>query len=250
VSAKLFVLVPPSEAKSTGGSHTSRVGSFDDGLQIPRRIVVGALRELLLSAPAPLLERTLNVRGPLLDRALKSLAAVVEGRALLKPAWKRYTGVVWSHLDASSMTPGQRRQILIPSGLYGLTTAMDPVAEYRLKMDVGLAPLGTMAKFWRPILAPVLAEHVGRATMVNLLPSQHSGALNFDVLAQHSRIVNVDFIAANGSRAAGHAAKAVKGVLARRLIDHGLHALSDFEWEGWSRDRRGGEIRILAPSDS
>ena len=247
MSAKLFVLVPPSEAKSIGGSRTARVGTFDVALGTPRAIVISALRDLLEFAPPPLLARTLNVRGPLLVSTLESMAAVVEGRARLQPAWQRYTGVVWSHLDAPSLSPGQRRRIIIPSGLYGLTTATDLVANYRLKMDVGLAPLGTLAKFWRPILAPALVELVKRATVINLLPSQHSGALNFDVLAQHCRIINVDFVAANGSGAAGHAAKAVKGILARRLIDRGVQAFDDFAWEGWSLERAGDAIRILAP---
>jgi cytoplasmic iron level regulating protein YaaA (DUF328/UPF0246 family) len=247
VSAKLFVLVPPSEAKSIGGSQTSRVGMFDVELGAPRAIVIGALRELLESAPRSLVERTLNVRGPLLINALASMAAVVDGRARLRPAWKRYTGVVWSHLDPTSLSPSQRRRILVPSGLYGLTTAMDPIADYRLKMDVGLAPLGTMAKFWRPILAPALVEHLKRATVVNLLPSQHAGALNFDVLAEHCRVINVDFVAANGAGAAGHAAKSVKGILARRLVEDGVQALNDFAWEGWTVDSKGGALRILAP---
>lgn len=250
MSAKLFVLIPPSEAKSEGGSQSSRSGTFDDELAVPRNIVIDALGQLLASAPRNLLERTLNARGPLLASALSAMTAVVEGRAPHKPAWKRYTGVVWSYLECASLSPVQRRRLLVPSGLYGVSTAMDPIADYRLKMDVGLAPLGTMAKFWRPLIAAALVPQVKRATVVNLLPSQHAGAVNFEVLAAHCRIVNVEFIAANGSGAAGHAAKAVKGIVARRLIKHGLLALEEFEWDGWTLDRRGRDIRIVAPSSS
>lgn len=250
MSAKLFVLVPPSESKSTGGTYESQPGTFDDELKVPRRAVVAAVRELLESSPSTLIEKTLNARGPLLVRAIESMVALVDGRAPLKPAWKRYSGVVWSHLDAASLTPNQRRRLLIPSGLYGVSTAIDPIANYRLKMDVGLAPLGGMARFWRPILAPALVKHVKGATIINLLPSQHSAALDFEFLARHCQIVNVEFVAANGAGAAGHAAKAVKGIVARRLIKHGVGVLEDFAWEGWSLERRGSAVRILAPGGS
>jgi cytoplasmic iron level regulating protein YaaA (DUF328/UPF0246 family) len=110
------------------------------------------------------------------------------------PAWRRYSGVVWTHLEPHSMTPAQRRRVLVPSGLYGVTTGVDLVADYRLKMDVGLAPLGNIAAHWRPYVATVLATHANGATVVNLLPTQHARAIDFKALGGNCRVIDVAFV--------------------------------------------------------
>ncbi len=249
MSPKLFVLVPPSEAKATGGVRAARPGAFDEALHDARERTLDALA-LLINADPRTTEKALRVRGPLLERALAATELLVERRALLFPAWRRYTGVVWSHLDPSSLAIGERRRVLVPSGLYGVTTAADPIADYRLRMDVSIAPLGNVAAFWRPHLTPLIAAHVGRAIVVNLLPGQHAAAIDVATLAKHCRVVDVDFVDADGSGAAGHDAKAVKGVVARRLLRQGLGSLDDFEWEGWRSETVGDRVRLRAPRES
>jgi cytoplasmic iron level regulating protein YaaA (DUF328/UPF0246 family) len=209
--------------------------------------VLKALSDLLESSSRASLEKTLQVRGALLERALVATRSLVEGRAELLPAWRRYSGVVWSHLEPHSMTPAQRRRVLVPSGLYGLTTGADFVADYRLKMDVGLSPLGNIATHWRPSLSSALASYVDGATLVNLLPAQHATAIDFRAVGANCRVVHVDFVQASGAGAAGHAAKAVKGVLTRRLVEQGLASLESFEWEGWRSQERDGAVRVVAP---
>ena len=88
------------------------------------------------------IERALRVHGVLLERAIESSRAVAQGRARLLPAWRRYNGVVWSHLDPVTSSPAHRRRILVPSGLYGVTTAQDHIGDYRMKMNAVLAPVG------------------------------------------------------------------------------------------------------------
>jgi cytoplasmic iron level regulating protein YaaA (DUF328/UPF0246 family) len=194
------------------------------------------------------LEKVLGVRAVLLERALAATSDLAKGRAAVLPAWQRYSGVVWAHLDASTLSVAQRRRILVPSGLYGVTTAQDPIADYRLKMDVALAPLGNLAAYWRPLLARVLGNHLRGATVIDLLPREHRVALDLEALAETGRVVTVRFVASNGAAAAGHAAKAVKGVLARRVLVEGLSVLDSFEWEGWRSVRSGDVIEVVAPA--
>jgi len=247
VTGPLFVLLPPSEAKNAGGSGTPKIGPFDAGLAGPRRIITAALGELLASASPELLEKTLKVRGPLLERALEASMEVVEGRAGLLAGWRRYSGVVWSHLKPQSLSPAQRRRILVPSGLYGLTTAEDLVADYRLKMNASLPTVGNVAAFWKEHLTTVLIQDLKGAGVVNLLPREHEAAIDLGELAGAVDLTTISFVTHGGERAAGHAAKAVKGLVAREVLTGRLDSLDSFRWHGWRGRRRAGQLQIVAP---
>lgn len=242
-----FVLLPPSEGKEGGGSRTARIGTFDAALDEPRQDVVAALATLLDRGGPGEIERVLRVRGALLERAIEASHAVVDQRVRWLPAWRRYSGVVWSHLDPSTLSRGQRRNIIVPSGLYGVTTAQDVVGDYRLKMNVALAPFGGLATFWRPWVTPVLAQHCAGATVVNLLPGEHASAINMEALNETCKIVVIRFVAEGGVVVAGHEAKAVKGVVARQLSLDGLSVLETFNWRGWRTKRTLRDGRVLAP---
>jgi hypothetical protein len=193
-------------------------------------------------------EIVLNARGPLLERALESTRHLADERVARLAAWQRYSGVVWSHLGPASLEPAQRRRILVPSSLYGITTAEDRIADFRLKMNVGVTPLGTMSTFWRPKVTPALAAHAQRSTIVNLLPLEHEAALDLGELASTRRVVRVQFLDGEGGTTVGHDAKAVKGILARTLLTEGLDALSTFEWQGWRSVMAEGTFQIVSPS--
>ena len=247
MTGALHILLPPSEAKKSGGSRTAKVGRFDVVLGAARCEVATALGELVGSATPQALEKTLHVRAALLDRAIEASADLVAGRVATLAAWQRYSGVVWTHLEAASLTPAQRRCILVPSGLYGITTAQDPIGDYRLKMNVALAPLGNLAAYWRPLLAPALVKYVRGATVVDLLPREHEAALDFETLQATCRVARVHFVGADGAAAVGHGAKAVKGVLARQVLLGGLDVLDSFSWEGWRAERAGDVSLVVAP---
>lgn len=240
MARRLFVLLPPSEGKEPGGSRAAKAGTFDNELDAPRRDVLTALGGLLESGHARDIEKTLRVHGALLERAIASSRALTENRARLLPAWRRYSGVVWGHLDPATLHGTQRRRVLVPSGLYGLTTAQDPIGDYRMKMNVVLAPLGGLATYWRAQLTPVLARHVAGSVVVNLLPTEHASAIDFTQLNTSCHLVNVRFVVEGERVVAGHEAKAVKGILARQLLDHGLGALDTFDWQGWRTDADAG----------
>jgi len=146
------------------------VGAFDTVLEEDRRDVIKALIAMLDGSTTRRQEIVLNAAdhvrtGPRVTRHL------ADERVARLAAWRRYSGVVWSHLGPASLEPAQRRRILVPSSLYGITTAEDRIADFRLKMNVGVTPLGTMSTFWRPKVTPALAAHAQRSTIVNLLPS-------------------------------------------------------------------------------
>ena len=240
-----LVLLPPSEGKASGGDRGLGGGTFSRSLARPRadvrRALAAAMEDPSQSA------RALGVQGALLDDARAATRQLVAGRPLMLPAWQRYTGVVWEHLDGSSLTAEQRRRVLVPSGLYGITTADDPIADYRLKFSVVLGGTGNLARFWRPSLTRALRREVAGRTVVMMLPREHAAAIDLTALAAVCELVEVRFVDRSGSRSVGHAAKAVKGVAARALLEGGLSELETLRSEGWVARRSSGGIDIIAP---
>ncbi len=227
----LLVLVPPSEGKAPGGAGRWRPGggSFGRRLGERRSEVVAAL-----AAPGAADERTLGVRGELLVRALGATARLGAGNAQSLPAWQRYTGVVWEHLDPSDLDDAERRRLLVPSALLGLATGVDPVPDHRLKFSVSLPGIGRLDRWWRPQVTAVLAALPRVTTIVDLLPNEHRAAIDFDdrALRRRHELVRVEFTDARGA-AVGHDAKAAKGRFAKHLLVAGLDGV-----DGWSDEGR------------
>jgi cytoplasmic iron level regulating protein YaaA (DUF328/UPF0246 family) len=139
-------------------------GIFGDALATQRAQVVAQLRKEKGGT-----QKLLGVGGAHLTRAQSSNMQIVGAPCL--PAWQRYTGVVWDHLDLASLTATQRnafiKRIIVPSGLLGLVRADDPLPDYRLKMGARLAPFGTMSKWWNePITDALVAVVKARFSQV------------------------------------------------------------------------------------
>ena len=242
-----LLLLPPSEGKKEGGRAPGRPGSFDAELGPARAAVLAELDRIVRAGDPARCAAVLGVRGELLTRALGATAALATGAAPVLPAWQRYSGVVWAALDPGSLATADRRRILVPSGLYGLTGAADPVADYRLKMSVVLGGLGRLSAFWRPEVTAAVARRARRRPVVDLLPAEHAAAVDLDVLGRSAPVVRVRFVSAAGDRAVGHEAKSAKGHLARALLLGGLEAAGTFRWEGWRSRVAGDEIVVTAP---
>lgn len=247
MAERLFALIPPSQGKAPGGRRQISVGTFDV-LEGPRREVLDALRTFVATASISQLEVGLSARGPLLQRALLATHQLLDGTAPLLPAWRRYEGVVWGYLAPDSLTPAQRRRILVPSGLYGLLAGEDRIAEYRLKMNVRLPTLPPLARFWRSSVTDALVERTSHATVINFLPKEHLASVDMERLKAHREVIDVHFVATDESKAVGHDAKAVKGELARAVLCDGLAALSVPERLGWRVERRGSDVMVSAPA--
>jgi len=242
-----LLLLPPSEGKAEGGRAPGRPDSFADELAAPRAQVVAELARVVRRGDARTRAAVLGVRGDLLERALAATDALADGAAPVLPAWRRYAGVVWAGLEPSTLRPTDRRRILVPSALYGLTTAADPVADYRLKLLVSLGRLGRLSTWWRPVLTPALVDRVRGRVVVDLLPAEHAHALDLGAVGRVARVVRVRFVDAGGARAVGHEAKSAKGHLARAVLESGLDALVGFHHEGWRAGIDGDDVTVTAP---
>jgi cytoplasmic iron level regulating protein YaaA (DUF328/UPF0246 family) len=237
------VLLPPSEGKALGGRATTRAGAFDTVLDAPRRAVMAGLTKAVRTNAGA--ARVLGVRGDLLDRARAATFALGDGTAPRLAAADRYTGVVWEHLGR--LTATDRRRVLVPSAVYGLTTAADPIADYRLKLSVSLPGIGRLDRFWATPVTDLLATRYRGRVIVDLLPTEHAHAVHWDALEPVADVVHVAFVRADGDGAAGHAAKAAKGRFARVVLDDGLDAARSFVWEGWRAAPAGDGVAVLAP---
>ena len=217
-----MLLLPPSEGKAEGGS-SRRVrwapesGSFGRTLGDRRVAIVEAL-----AAAGGGAEKLLGVKGEYLLRAQSSNSALI-GAATL-PAWQRYTGVVWDHLDPATLSPDARKQTVVVSGLLGLVRGDDPVPDYRLKMSANLRPLGKLSTWWRDDLSAELRRVARRRFVVDLLPQEHRATLDLDGLDGIS-VTLVDPTGAPG----GHFAKAAKGELARAILLDGVGVINTWQ---------------------
>ena len=229
----LAILLPPSEGKAAGGDGPAWVpasGRFAS-LGPQRTAVVKALTKAKGGD-----QKLLGVGGTHLARGRAANAALATGAPTM-PASARYTGVVYDHVDLASLRPSARKvaaeSIVVLSGLLGVCGIDDPVPDYRLKMGARLAPMGTMARWWRPTLSAALNEWLRGRVVIDLLPNDHATAWTPET-AGYAAHLQVSFVEANGSNAGvvvGHDAKAAKGLLVRHLLERGgnaEHALASF----------------------
>jgi hypothetical protein len=247
VTERLYVLLPPSLGKAVGGRRIAARGAFAEELAAPRDAVVRALGDVIHRAGPHELESTFSAKGELLERAIAAATDLERGTAQLLPVWRRYQGVVWTHVSPESLPLPLRRRLLVTSGLYGLLAGDDPIADYRLKMNAPLAPFASLARWWRPFITDALERKTRGATIVNLLTNEHTASVDLDRLGTHREIINVRFITSDERNAVGHDAKAVKGVLARRVLLEGTGVLGSLSWQGWRSRREGSDVVVIAP---
>jgi cytoplasmic iron level regulating protein YaaA (DUF328/UPF0246 family) len=209
------ILLPPSEGKASGGGRPRwRPGSGRfRRLADARRQVAEALAAVDGGDG-----RMLGARGDLLVRAAAANRALVD--APTWPAWRRFTGVVWDHLDPESLDgPARARAeagLLVVTALTGVSAWSDPVPDFRLKLSVSLDPLGRLDRFWRPTVTELFDEVLAGRTVIDLLPHEHRAA--WDPESGRFDLVRPLLTTAAGSNA-GHAGKAAKGRLARALLE-------------------------------
>jgi hypothetical protein len=182
---------------------------------------LGERREALCIALAQL------VRGP--RRAALAALGLSAGRAALleldrdlasapaAPARAVYTGVLYQHLDAGSLTPAARRRaaerVLVASALWGVVRLEDRIPAYRLAIGARLPKLGGLAAWWRPALEAALPA----GPLVVDLRSQGYAAM---WRPAEGAVVEVRaFTERAGTRkVVTHMAKATRGDVARVLL--------------------------------
>lgn len=213
----LFVLLPPSEGKAEGGGDPPwAVDAGRFASLAPQRLRVARALQRARGGD----ERTVGARGDLLARAQAANRGLVGAPTL--PSWQRFTGVVWDHLGPADLAARARRRaeagVVVVSAVTGLSAWDDPVPDFRLKLSVGLEPIGRLAAFWREPLSAVLNDHLAGHTVVDLLPNEHRAA--WTPTPDRYELVRPDLRTPDG-KPAGHNGKAAKGRLARALLGAG-----------------------------
>jgi uncharacterized protein len=239
-----LVLVPPSESKVVGGIGDWEPSTGRFSALAPRRTAaVAALARVAAGRDAA---KVLGVRGDLLSRARASLESARDGTAPALPAWRRYAGVVWVHLEPASLPAADRRRLVVPSAVMGVAAGDDPVPDHRGKLSASVPRLGRLDRWWRAELTDALAAT--RRPVVNLLAAEQATAFDWDRLGAAVPVVHVRFLAADGRGAAGHAAKAAKGIVARLVLTVGADALEELSWQGWTAQRTPTGWDVTAPA--
>ena len=201
----MIIILPPSEGKQAGGivPWYPSSGRFGPNLQQPRGIILSLLNDE--STPLPVGAR--RILTPSL------------------PAFQRYNGVVWKHLDPSSFSDEIRDRaslsVVVVSALGGLFAYNDPVPEYKLKVGASFPGRVSVSKIWLPYLGKVIdielqkTCHNGHRYVIDLLALEQSIAIARPAGLPWYR---VELLGPNGERS-GHNGKSAKGRLARRLLE-------------------------------
>lgn len=180
--------------------------------------------------------KLLGVGGDHLLRA-QSANAMLLGAPTV-PAWRRYTGVVWAHLEPATLDPAARRRIVVVSGLLGLVRADDRIPDYRLRMAASLEPLGKLSTWWRDELSATLDRAARRSFVIDLLPKEHRAAWRPSAVDG----VRVELVDPHGKPGA-HFAKAAKGRLARAILSSDAPPLDMLDT--WRDERFVLDVRPL-----
>jgi len=201
----MLILLPPSEGKQSGGTvhWYPSSGHFGVQLQEPRGIINALLTD---------------DRVPLPVGARRTIPFSL-------PAFQRYNGVVWKHLDPSSFSDETRDRarlsVVAVSAVGGLFAYDDPVPEYKLKVGASFQGTGSVSKIWLPFLGKVIqtelqrSDHEGHRYVIDLLALEQSAAITRPAGLPWHR---VELFGPNGERS-GHNGKAAKGRLARSLLE-------------------------------
>jgi uncharacterized protein len=163
---------------------------------------------------------------------------------LKTPALFGFTGLIFKHLDASSLSKNQltfaRKNVRILSGLYGLLEPFDLIELYRLEMGYKLAVGGfsNLVQFWKEALTAKLnSELKSGESIVSVASQEYMKALDIKKL-DHPVIIPVfkekhpDGLYKN---AVVHAKKA-RGAIVRYAIENRAEKPKDlmgFSLMGW-----------------
>lgn len=227
----MHLLLPPSEAKATGGRGRplrSRHGqhtrpNIAQPLAAARDLTCRALHELVGDGrPAAHAADALALPPGVAARALRADAEVLDSATT--PALRRYTGTVYTGLAYPTLDAFARRtadgSILVFSGLFGVVRGDERIPDYRVPAKAVLPGLGVAAAFWRPVLTEVLPTTLRRGLVVDLRSSDYA-AMWRPPAAMRERVVTVRVLSPvprGGHAVISYASKLAKGRLARALV--------------------------------
>ncbi|MDF7665183.1 peroxide stress protein YaaA [Bifidobacterium sp. ESL0745] len=221
----MHLLLPPSEGKATprGGP------TFDlERLSFPE---LNEARGAVLSALIEVSKRDDAAR--ILKVGAKGAHEIVAQCDILSapcaPAREVYTGVLY---EAAQLHKGD--DVLIFSGLFGVTTGEDLIPSYRLSMNVSLPGVGPLKSFWRKQFAQWSPNRAkvdnDRGIRNSSISSGDNDNVAVDLRSELYRVTkpnqsnnNVQWwdvrIANSQSKTISHMAKHYRGLLTRALLD-------------------------------
>ncbi|CDO33847.1 peroxide stress protein YaaA [Mycolicibacterium porcinum] len=248
----MIVLLPPSETKRTGGDGPPvRLDILSSPKLTPLR--QSLIDELVALAADPPACRTALGISASQDAEIERNAALWQAPTM--PAIERYTGVLYDALDIGSLRGAAatraRARLAVGSALFGLLRADDPVPAYRLSASSKLPGQPGLAKRWRPLLEPVLADIAAHELIVDLRSGSYAGlgripdAVRVQVLAEHAdghRTVVSHFNKAHK----GHLARALAGSRAEPSDAAAVAAVA--RRHGMNVERDGDELTVVVPA--
>lgn len=219
----MHLLLPPSEAKSTGGR----------GRPLPNQNphpLLGADREAVLDALARLLDGRPDqaAKALLLPPAVAADALAANARvrtAPTLPALRRYQGVVYDGLDFGALTEREQRRAMrslwVFSGLFGVVRGDEPIPTYRVPAKAVLPDVGVVGTYWRPRLDVVLPQLLrGRGPVVDLRSSDYAAMWRprGDLAARTISVRVLSPLPGGGTGVVSYSSKLAKGRLAAALV--------------------------------
>ncbi|TIC85703.1 peroxide stress protein YaaA [Nocardioides sp. GY 10127] len=243
----MLILLPPSEGKTAPrrGAPLDLATLSHPALTETRERVLDALVELSsgdLAAAARVLE--VGATQTDLVEANRGLREAPTARAE-----RIYTGVLYDHLDAGSLTAAAKRRassrLAVVSSVFGLVRPGDRIPAYRLSGQTTLPGLGPVAAAWRPVLGEAVAAQVGRGLVVDLRSSVYAGfwrpGKDAGDVDPRTRVATVRVLHEQGGvrKVVSHFNKATKGRIVRALLEDGADpgtpaaladALRDLGW--------------------
>lgn len=236
------ILLPSSEGKRAGGNpfapdmfdyRSSNTFNYFNELNPERRKLIKALQAAIQDGEG--LETLFGLKGIHLEEAIRADNEIYQ--APLMSALDRYSeGVMFKAMDFPGLPTGAQRRLLengvIFSGLFGLLRPDDLIPNYRLRMDATLPGTGKVAKYWRPILSPVLNRALQGRFVWNLLPGAHQEAWEDE--HTYAQMVRVRFFDEKGGerKAVTHGVKPLRGQLVNFIVRETVERLEPLkEWE-------------------
>tara|TARA_Y100000996_G_scaffold403620_1_gene376774 strand:+ start:404 stop:1105 length:702 start_codon:yes stop_codon:yes gene_type:complete len=223
------ILIPPSEGKtklkSTGPIFSETNFRFEREVgQIVR------LLELIDNEDLKSIYGTSQEKSELFHRQNEDIF-----KSKCAPAIERYTGVVYEHLKWETLKDAAKeymeKHVLIFSGLFGMTTPLTMIPNYKLKMNVL-----SLQYHWNHTLTKILDEE---KIIFDLLPQVYRKAYT----PNKKNVIQIEFKVENKGKktSAGHYGKAVKGKFIRFLAQNevtNVNEFKNFEYDGfkWEDD--------------
>jgi uncharacterized protein len=158
---------------------TSNTFNYFSELNPERRQLIAAVQAFIKDSGEGDLEEFFGVKGETLEQAVEANLNLF-GSPLMAAVDRYGPGVMYRSMEFPDLPTGAQRRLLengvIFSGLFGLLRPDDLIPDYRLKIDARLPEMGRVAKYWKPVVSPLLNQVLRGKFVWNLLPNAHMEA--------------------------------------------------------------------------